>query len=147
MINYIVVHCAATKEGIYFDAQDIHRWHLYRGFDGIGYHYIVLLDGTVERGRPEYWKGAHVKNHNHNSIGVVYIGGLDKNKKPKDTRTDAQKTALRELLTELKAKYPSAKILGHRDFSKDLNKNGIIDPFERMKECPCFDAKIEYQDV
>ena len=64
-----------------------------------------------------------------------------------DNRTDAQKASLISLLKELKGRYPKAVIQGHRDFSPDTNGNGIIDPWERIKECPCFDAKIEYKDI
>ncbi|MFL0105039.1 hypothetical protein V2643_15010, partial [Tenacibaculum maritimum] len=94
---------------------------------------------------PDWKIGAHVKGHNRNSIGVVYIGGLDKNFTPKDTRTQAQKEALCYLLKKLRSNYPEALIVGHRDFSKDLNGNGVIEPFEFSKSCPCFDAKEEYK--
>lgn len=146
-INHIVIHASATKEGEFFNAADIEKWHKKRGFKTIGYHYVVLLDGTVEKGRPDEKIGAHVKDFNKDSIGIVYIGGLDKNRKPKDTRTEEQKTSLLKLLKELKAKHRSATISGHRDFSPDLNKNGIIEKHEFIKACPCYDAKKEYQNV
>ncbi len=146
-INHIVVHSTATKEDQDFSASDIDRWHKQRGWSGIGYHYVVKLDGTVEKGRPDSKIGAHVKGHNRNSIGVVYVGGIDYNLAPKDTRTIAQKEALVSLLQHLKCEFPNAEILGHRDFSKDINNNGIIEPFEFMKACPCFDAKTEYNEI
>lgn len=74
-INEIIVHCAATAEGKNFKAADIDRWHKQRGWDGIGYHHVVDLDGTIEPGRPESKQGAHCLGHNANSIGVVYVGG------------------------------------------------------------------------
>jgi len=146
-IKHIVIHSTATKEGVDFDANDINNWHLQRGWSGIGYHYVVKLDGTIEKGRPDWKVGAHVKGFNRNSIGVVYVGGLSEELAPKDTRTEEQKTSLSCLLYELKEKYPKAEILGHRDFSTDLNNNGVIEPFEFIKQCPCFDAKEEYKDV
>lgn len=146
-IKYIVIHATATVEGKNFRAKDIDRWHKSRGWRGIGYHYVVGLDGTIEKGRPDWRIGAHVKGNNRNSIGVVYIGGLSKQKAPKDTRTPAQKQALRYLLKSLKKKYPEAEIVGHRDFSPDLNGNGIIEPFEYLKHCPCYDAKQEYKQL
>ncbi len=82
------------------------------------------------------------------SIGVCYIGGLAKDgKTPKDTRTAGQKDSLRRLLIELKRKYPSAIICGHRDLSPDLNHDGKIEPNEWVKACPCFDAQEEYKDI
>lgn len=134
-INQLVAHCSATKEGKDFKAKDIDRWHKERGWDGIGYHYVIDLDGTLENGRPESKIGAHVLGHNANSIGIVYIGGLDGEGQPKDTRTPEQKAALLKLLKELRGRYPSAEILGHRDFP------GV------KKACPCFDAKGEYAGV
>ena len=95
-INKIIVHCTATKEGKAFNVADITRWHKQRGFVTIGYHWVVLLDGTIQQGRAEMTMGAHCKGHNANSIGICYIGGLDKNGNPKDTRTPEQKKALLE---------------------------------------------------
>ena len=133
-ITEIIVHCSATPEGQNFTAEDIDRWHKQKGWQGIGYHYVIYLDGSVHKGRNEEIIGAHCLGHNAYSIGVCYIGGLDKwTKAPKDTRTDAQKQALIDLLKSLKEKYPNAIIYGHRDFSK--------------KDCPCFDAKNEYKNI
>ena len=132
-INKIIVHCSATKEGKNYTVNDITRWHKERGFASIGYHWVVYIDGSVHQGRAESIMGAHTLGQNANSIGVCYIGGLDRNGQPKDTRTPAQKKALLELLKRLKADYPKATIHGHREFA--------------AKACPCFDAKTEYADL
>lgn len=86
-INEIIIHCSDTKEGLDFNANDIDRWHKQKGWKRIGYHYVILLNGTIEQGRELEAVGAHTKGHNAHSIGICYIGGLDKNGKPKDTRT------------------------------------------------------------
>lgn len=133
-IDEIIIHCSATAEGKDFNAADINRWHLQRGFKKIGYHYVIKLDGTVEKGRDESEIGAHCTGHNAHSIGICYIGGLAKDgKTPKDTRTDAQKSALWKLLFELIIKYPDATIHGHREFAN--------------KACPCFDVQKEYSCI
>lgn len=133
-INQIIVHCSATPEGKNFHANDIDRWHKERGFDRIGYHYVIDLDGTIEKGRTIEKVGAHVKGHNSNSIGVCYIGGLASDgKTPKDTRTVEQKTSLLRLLRELKSQFPAVTIHGHREFAN--------------KACPCFDAFTEYKSL
>ena len=98
MINQIAVHCTATKEGVKVIMADIDAWHKDRGFKKqklsghyCGYHYVVALDGSIMCGRDLSEVGAHVKNYNTPSIGVCYVGGLDKNGKEKDTRTPEQK--------------------------------------------------------
>ena len=93
-IDSIIIHCSATKVGQDFTAADIDRWHRERGFNGIGYHYVVCLDGRLERGRDISLAGAHCKGWNEHSIGICYIGGLDVNGHPADTRTKAQKRVL-----------------------------------------------------
>ena len=90
-VNEIIIHCSATPEGRNFKASDIDHWHRQRGFKKIGYHYVIDLDGTIEVGRDEDEIGAHCVGHNRESLGICYIGGLDCNLKPKDTRTEAQK--------------------------------------------------------
>lgn len=133
-INEIIVHCTATPEGKDFKAKDIDRWHKERGWEKIGYHYVIDLDGTIEKGRGENEVGAHCSGRNAHSIGVVYVGGLAKDgKTPKDTRTDKQKEALWKLLIALIIKYPNATIHGHCEFSS--------------KACPCFNVKEEYKDI
>lgn len=133
-ITEIIVHCADTPEGRDVRAADIRGWHTKeRGWSDIGYHYVVDIDGTIEPGRDLETAGAHCTNHNAKSIGVCYVGGADENMQPKDTRTDAQKASLLLLLKFLRAKYPDAKIYGHRDFAQ--------------KACPCFDAKTEYAEI
>lgn len=94
-VNEVILHCSATPEGKEYSIDTIRQWHLARGFKDIGYHYIIHLDGELEKGRDEELEGAHCTGHNKNSIGICYIGGCDeKGKKAKDTRTDAQKQTL-----------------------------------------------------
>ena len=139
-INLIVIHCSATKENHPFTLQSLEASHRKRGFNGIGYHYYIRQSGEVINTRPLSRIGAHAKGYNRNSIGICYEGGLDKNGKPKDTRTRAQREALRQLVNELLAHFPGCKVCGHRDLSPDLNRNGKIEPREWTKLCPCFDV-------
>lgn len=150
-IDAIVIHCSATREGQDVRASDIKKWHLERGFADIGYNYVIDLDGTVELGRPTSMDGAHCntsgvsgKSYNKHSIGICYIGGLDKDGNAKDTRTDAQKLALWNLVNELTMEYPITEVIGHRDASPDLNGDGKISKNEWIKTCPCFDVMEEF---
>ncbi|MDE6100159.1 MAG: N-acetylmuramoyl-L-alanine amidase, partial [Paramuribaculum sp.] len=116
-INRIIIHCTATKAGRKTTVAEIDRWHRARGFRGIGYHYVVYLDGEIARGRDESVAGAHCKGYNADSIGVCYVGGLDGSGKPADTRTSAQKKSLVDLIVRLKKRFPSATVHGHNDFA------------------------------
>lgn len=132
IINEIIVHCSATKEGVDYRAKHIDAWHKQRGWRGIGYHYVIDLDGKIETGRVISQAGSHCLGHNAHSIGICYIGGLDKQGHPKDTRTPAQKAALLKLITKLTQLY-HCKVSGHRDYAK--------------KDCPCFNAREEYGGI
>lgn len=132
-INDIIVHCTDTPSGMDVGVAEVRAWHLERGWKNIGYHYLVRLDGTVERGRPISQPGAHCLGHNAHSIGVCYVGGRDENHKTADTRTKEQKAALLKLLTNLTFMY-RCKIHGHRDY-------------DHGKDCPCFDASEEYKGL
>ena len=148
-IKEIIVHCTASVEGVPLTIEDITKMHKKRGFSTIGYHYVVMLDGKIKGGRDVNVSGAHCLNHNSYSIGVCYVGGIEatKNSKgqlvakldakgnpiPKDTRTEAQKKSLLNLLKRLKEMYPKATIHGHCEFAK--------------KACPCFNAHYEYWNL
>ena len=134
-INLIVIHCSATRSDRDFPVEALEACHRARGFNGIGYHYYITRDGVLHLTRSEAVQGAHAKKYNANSIGICYEGGLDARGKPADTRTPAQKQTLLALLHSLKADYPDAEILGHRDLPRVA------------KSCPCFDAKREYQHI
>ena len=134
-INKIIIHCTATPEGREHDVADIRRWHLQRGFNDIGYHYLIHIDGTVEEGRPLNKQGAHCSGENKGSIGLCYVGGMSKDmKKAKDTRTQAQKDSLIKLMHELIYKYnKDMTIHGHNEYAN--------------KACPSFNLQEEYANL
>lgn len=133
-ITEIIVHSTATPKGMNATAKDIDKWHKLRGYNCIGYHFVILRDGTIERGRAVEMAGAHCKGNNAETIGVAYVGGLNENKQSADTRTGAQKIALNVLLTDLVKQYPTIrKISGHRDYCNTA--------------CPSFDASAEYKHI
>lgn len=126
----IVVHCSATRAIQDIGASDIRKWHKAKGWEDIGYHYVIRRNGKLERGRPETAIGSHVQGHNANSVGICLVGGLnDKTWDPEDNYTTAQWATLKKLIADLLKRYPKAKVLGHRDFPKV------------QKACPCFNAR------
>lgn len=120
-IKLLVIHCSDTQNNMKVNAEYIHEMHLNFGWDGIGYHKVILRSGQVENGRPEYWIGAHVKGKNNISLGVCLIG--------KDNFTKKQFSSLERILRKWKSVYPGAKIVGHCDTGKT------------NKTCPNFDVK------
>ena len=135
-ISLIVIHCSATRVDRDFTAKDVDTAHRFRGFSCWGYHYYIRKSGQIEPMRDEDTVGAHARGFNAISLGVCYEGGLDENGYPADTRTQAQRFTLLDLLTILRHQYPKAQILGHYQLSASIHK-----------ACPCFDSRKEYMDI
>jgi hypothetical protein len=137
-VKYIVIHCADTPPGMDIGAEEIDAWHKERGWKNIGYHYVIKLDGTPEKGRELDTDseleaneiGAHAYGYNGKSVAVCYVGG-----KGGDTRTNKQKDSLIHAVSTLKMQFPEAKVVGHCDLD------------EKKPHCPGFDAKNEYSDI
>lgn len=129
-VRLIVLHYSATHADQDPGVEDIRRMHLARGFNDVGYHYVIRRDGRIEKGRAEEVIGAHVKGHNTGSLGICCIGGLERATGPNvgvDNRTVAQKEATILLLRDLLARHPGAEVLGHRDLAPT--------------QCPGFDVR------
>ena len=130
-IDKIIIHCSATPEGRDISTETIRSWHVKgNGWSDIGYHFVIELDGAVKNGRALHKMGAHTRGENAHSIGVCYVGGIDKNKNAKDTRTDAQKDSLNKLISALMLDHSEASVHGHNEFS--------------AKACPSFDVQKEF---
>jgi N-acetylmuramoyl-L-alanine amidase len=129
--DYIVIHCSATTANQDVGVREIDLWHRKRSFLCIGYHKVIRRNGTIEDGRDLDVIGAHVEGHNHNSIGICMAGGVDANDiaKAENNFTPEQWTSLESLVRELRVLYPTAEVLGHRDFPNV------------QKACPSFDAR------
>lgn len=138
-LQYLVIHCTATPEGREVSAADIRRWHTSpapagRGWKQVGYTDLFHLDGRVERlvannedANVDPWEITNgAAGYNSVSRHVVYTGGCDAGMKPKDTRTAAQKEALRKYVLDFHARHPAVKIVGHNQLA--------------AKACPSFDV-------
>lgn len=132
-INKVILHCSDTIEGAHIDVDTIRQWHLARGWNDIGYHYVIYLDGTIANGRDLDVVGAHCRGNNQDSIGVCYIGGVSgSTRKHADTMTAAQDMAFLELWNALKLIVGShLELYGHNDFAR--------------KACPCFKVQDKYK--
>ena len=134
-MEYIVIHCAATKPSMDVPIERVRKWHLDRGWSDIGYHYYITRDGKIHKGRDLNIVGAHVRGYNKNSIGICYEGGINEKGDPEDNRTDQQKKSLLKVVKVLKFVFENAVVQGHRDFPNV------------KKACPSFDAKNEYKNI
>ena len=129
-INKIILHCSATPEGRDVKIDTIRKWHLDKGWNDIGYHYVIELDGQIQAGRPVELLGAHCLGQNKFSIGICYVGGMNKSmSKAKDTRTPDQKESLIKLIADLRKKFPNLEIHGHNEYA--------------AKACPSFNVANE----
>ena len=137
-LTKIVLHCSATQEGKDYSAATIRKWHTDppRNWSDIGYHYVIRNDerGTIELGRDVQRSGAHVRGENADSIGIVYIGGVDKDMKAKDTMTDVQEASFRKLVASLRMVFGDLKLYGHNDFTD-------------KKACPSFKVSEKFKEL
>lgn len=144
-IKRIFVHCTAGSQRQ--TVADLQAEFRRKRWKNPGYHYVIFPSGRIVQLLDESGVANGVKGYNQTAIHVAYVGGIDAQGKAVDNRTDMQRAQLRLLLRQIHRRYPNARILGHRDISPDKNHNGKVDSWERIKDCPCFDAITEYQDI
>ncbi len=139
-LKYLVIHCTATPEHREVKASELREWHTAKppkgnGWRQVGYTDMLHLSGAWERltdnnedGKVDPWEVTNgVAGHNGVSRHIVYVGGLDKQGKPKDTRTAAQRASLATYVKDFHKKHPTVRIVGHGELAK--------------KDCPCFDVQ------
>ena len=140
-LEYLVIHCTATPEGREVSGAEIRHWHTDpvskggRGWKRVGYTDMIHIDGSVERlvennedANVDDWEVTNgVKRYNGVSRHIVYVGGTDKAGRPADTRTAAQKAAMRRYVEDFHQRFPEVRIVGHRDLNP-------------RKACPSFDV-------
>ena len=141
-LKYLVIHCTATREGREVKSSEIRHWHTDpvskggRGWKQVGYTDMIHLDGEVERlvknnedANVDPWEITNgASGYNAISRHIVYVGGVDANdvNKAKDTRTPAQKEALKRYVRDFHMRFPQVKIIGHNQLAS--------------KACPSFDV-------
>jgi len=122
-IRKIIVHCADTPPNMDIGVEEIRKWHKDQGWKDVGYHYVIRRDSTLEEGRPLEEAGAHVANHNADSIGICLVGG-----KGGFNFTWSQLVVLKAVVEYLQGMFPEAELGGHCDY-------------DNRKTCPNFDVK------
>ncbi len=141
-MKYLVIHCTATKAGREVSSDEIRHWHTDpvckggRGWKQVGYTDMIHLDGRIERlvrnnedASVDPWEITNgAKGYNAISRHIVYVGGVDANdvNKARDTRTPAQKEALKRYVRDFHMRFPQVKIIGHNQLAS--------------KACPSFDV-------
>ncbi|MBO9380546.1 N-acetylmuramoyl-L-alanine amidase [Sphingomonas histidinilytica] len=133
-IRYLTLHCAATPRGRDVKAVTISQWDIQK-FGQVSYHHVIELDGKRVRTLRDDQRGAHVGGANTGNIGICYVGGVESDNEPADTRTDAQKEALLMLIRTYRGRYPGIIVRGHRDWP------GVA------KACPSFDVGAWLEEV
>ena len=127
-IKKIIVHCSDSPDKLDIGVEDIKKWHLDRNFSDIGYHYVVRRNGDIEEGRALIRPGAHTQGHNHDSVGVCWVG--------RDKFKRNQYKSLIDLLGKLLLvfKLDIVNIFGHNSFNEN-------------KTCPNIDVLQLQEDV
>ena len=107
--NIIVVHHVGeiTRD---VSAEEIHDWHKNNGWSGIGYHFVIRKDGTIERGRPQEMIGSHAQGFNWESVGINVVGDFDQQEPEAE-----QVESLARLIAYLSVQYGNIQIQGHCD--------------------------------
>lgn len=152
-LNLIVVHTLATPQITdTIGVEQVRKWHTDpkpqgRGWDDIGYNYVIRRTGVAEAGRPLEYIPAHAGGYNKQSIGIALAGGLMPQNpdgtpgEAVDNYAEIQKMTLRVLINSLTATFPQLEYLcGHRDLSPDKDGDGVIEQWEWRKQCPCFEV-------
>ena len=133
--NYLVIHCSATRADQEITAEHIRRWHVDdNGWSDIGYHWVIERDGKIQHGRHAQSQGAHVRGHNHESIGICLVGGMAENGDPEDNFTPEQWLVLEKLIEVLQVRYPAAQVVGHYYFTPDKTcPNFVLEHWVQVK--------------
>ena len=140
-IKYLIIHCTATPQGREVSSDEIRRLHTLpvskggRGWSQVGYTDLIHLDGAIERlvdnnedDNVDPWEITNgAVGYNAVSRHIVYVGGIDANGKPKDTRTQEQYLSLSAYVLDFHRRFPDVKIIGHNEVA--------------AKACPSFDVQ------
>lgn len=149
--KYITIHCSATPPSKpHIGVIAIREMHTSKNppWSDIGYHWVIKRNGDIQPGRPITRSGAGVEGHNKDNIHICIVGGVDEDGKAEFNYTNTQMDAVRYLISELSGRFgiKQENIKGHRDWYGDENGDGVLDKYDWLKECPCFDVKSKLEE-
>ena len=152
-VTEVVVHWSETHTNKNIGSEEINKIHLELGLEGIGYHYVIRRDGSLQRGRPVNIKGQHapVNNHDERSIGIVFVGGINvptgtpnsENFLSAQSLTRSQINTFDHFCRAFYAVFPGAQIVGHSEIDEDEIDPGfeVINYVENV-----FGKKSKFED-
>lgn len=120
--DMIVIHHTGGND-IDASAQQIHEWHQNQDWAGIGYHFVIRKNGTIERGRPEWAVGSHAYGENWHTLGIHLSGAMDK-VQPTDAQIESCAHLVAYLCDEYEIPIDREHIVGHREVNDDTSCPG-----------------------
>ncbi|MCX8194109.1 MAG: peptidoglycan recognition protein family protein [Candidatus Pacearchaeota archaeon] len=110
-IKYLIIHHTNNNKNV----EEIRQQHKARGFEDIGYHFLIDKKGNLIKGRNVKFVGAHTLHYNKNSLGIALIGNFNK-EKPTRKQIQTLIRFLKEKIKQYDLKINSIK--GHCNFNK-----------------------------
>ena len=143
-LKYLVIHCSATYEGVDIRPEQIMEWHTGkngRGWTRAGYSDLITIDGKLHN--LHFAEGTNpndqiiessemtwgVRGINSESKHVCYVGGLDKNKVPKNTLNDLQCDTLQTYIKHEILRHPDILVAGHNQFSNKACPSFVVSTY------------------
>ena len=129
--DMVVIHHTGEPD-IDASAEQINQWHKNNGWAGIGYHYVIRKDGTVEQGRPAWAVGAHAQGENYHTIGV-HLSGDFMHAQPTDAQIESTAMLLANICTDYGIDSDRQHIVGHCDLMPtDCLGDNLYDQLETV---------------
>jgi hypothetical protein len=110
-ITHIVVHHSATPAKV--TAEQMARYHVNDlDWPGIGYHFVIATDGTVQQGNELTSISYHARQANRYSVGICFVGNF-KEVVPPEAQLASGGHLIAWLLQEMD--LPLGRVGGHKE--------------------------------
>ncbi len=121
--DMIVIHHTGSVKDYDFSAAKVHEMHLGQGWAGIGYHFVIRKDGTIERGRPDWTVGSHTYGHNWHALGIHLSGDFNA-AYPTDKQIEACAMLIAHLCEKYDIEINRKHIKGHGELDASVTTVG-----------------------